>query len=79
MKSAATALVSPMTAAFVAPYTYRLGMPRTEGLPDEMLMIEPLPRSSMPGRNAWIVPCIDFTFKSKEKSQSASEHSNTVP
>ena len=36
-----------------------------------MLTIEPLPLASMPGRNAWIVRCIDLTLRSKEKSQSA--------
>ncbi len=52
-------------------------MPRTEEAPDAMLTIElVLPvafaRSSMPGRKARIVRCIDFTLRSKEKSQSFS-------
>src|SRR3954447_26242805 len=44
-----------------------------------MLTIEPRPESSMPGRNARSVRCIDFTLRSNEKSQSSSEHSRTVP
>src|SRR5947209_1885684 len=44
-----------------------------------MLTIEPPPFASMPGRKARMVRCIDLTLRSKEKSQSASEHSSTVP
>ena len=39
--------------------------------------MEPRPRSSMPGRKARIVRCMDLTLRSKEKSQSASEQSST--
>ena len=42
-------------------------------------MIEPLPLASMPGRNALMVRCIDLTLRSKEKSQSFSLQSSTVP
>ena len=42
-------------------------------------MMEPLPFASMPGRNALIVRCMDLTLRSKEKSQSSSEQSSTVP
>ena len=44
-----------------------------------MLTIEPPPFSSMPGRKAWIVRCIDLTLRSKEKSQSSSDVVSTVP
>src|SRR5438105_2153396 len=44
-----------------------------------MFTIEPWPLSSMPGRNARIVRCIDLTLRSNEKSQSSSEQSSTVP
>src|SRR5262245_7478737 len=44
-----------------------------------MLMMEPRACASMPGRNALIVRCIDFTLRSKLKSQSRSEVSSTVP
>ena len=40
---------------------------------------EPRARSSMPGRKARMVRCIDLTLRSKEKSQSSSEQSSTVP
>src|SRR3954451_5328913 len=54
-------------------------MPRTEDAPEAMLTIDPPPRSSMPGRNARMVRCMDLTLRSNEKSQSRSEHSSTVP
>ena len=54
-------------------------MPRTEEAPDAMLTIDPRPFSSMPGSTALIVRCMDRTFRSKEKSQSLSEHSRIVP
>src|SRR3954453_14124027 len=54
-------------------------MPRTEDAPEAMLTIDPPPRSSMPGRNARTVRCMDLTLRSNEKSQSRSEHSSTVP
>src|SRR5215471_6817268 len=42
-------------------------------------MMEPRPLDSMPGRNALIARCMDFTLRSKAKSQSASDVSSTVP
>src|SRR4249920_32752 len=57
-KSAATALVRPITAALLAPYTNRLGTPFTLPATDAMLTIEPPPCSSMPGRKARIVRAI---------------------
>src|ERR1700688_2551310 len=44
-----------------------------------MFTIAPLSCSSMPGRNARSVRCIDLTLRSIEKSQSSSEQSSTVP
>ena len=58
---------------------YRFGRPVTDDTVDDMLMIEPPPFFTMPGRNARIIRCIDLTFRSNEKSQSSSEHSSTVP
>src|SRR5271170_2763706 len=54
-------------------------MPRTEDAPEAMLTIDPRPFSSIPGRKARIVRCIDLTLRSNEKSQSASEQSSTLP
>ena len=42
-------------------------------------MMEPPPFASMPGRNALIVRCMDFTLRSKAKSHSSSVQSSTVP
>jgi hypothetical protein len=47
--------VRPITAALLAPYANRLGTPVTLEATDDMLMIDPPPRVSMPGRNARIV------------------------
>src|ERR1700722_3280257 len=44
-----------------------------------MLTIAPRPSFSMTGRKARIMRCIDLTLRSKEKSQSASEHCSTLP
>src|SRR6185295_18934791 len=44
-----------------------------------MLMIEPLPCRSMPGRKALIVRCMDLTLRSKAKSHSWSVASSTLP
>ena len=52
MKSAATALDRPITAALAGSVDIAVGIPRTEDAPDAMLMIEPRPCSSMPGRTA---------------------------
>src|SRR5439155_22880036 len=79
MKSTATNMVRPITAALVAPYTWRFGMPRTEDAPDAMLTIAPFLRLSIAGRNALMVRCIDLTLRSNEKSQSDSEQSSTQP
>ena len=46
-----------------------------------MLTIEPPPFFSMPGMNAFIVRCIDFTLRSNEKSDvllGAVEHAAVV-
>src|SRR6478672_7012348 len=67
-KSAATAFVSPMTAAFDAPYANRFGTPFTLDAADDMLMIDPPPLSSIAGKNARIVRYIAFAFRLKEKS-----------
>src|SRR5262245_55036465 len=50
-----------------------------EETPDDILMIEPPPFLSIAGRNALMVRCMDLTLRSKEKSQSFSEHSSAVP
>ena len=44
-----------------------------------MLMIDPDPRSSIPGSTAFISRNIAFTFRSKAKSQSSFEHSKIEP
>ena len=54
-------------------------MPRTDDAPEATLTIEPPPFSSIPGRKARIVRCIALTLRSKEKSQSSSEQSRTLP
>src|SRR5215831_12376322 len=46
---------------------------------DEMLTIAPRFFSTIPGKNARSVRCIDLTLRSKEKSQSDSLQSKTVP
>ena len=47
-------------------------MPRTDEAPDAMLMIEPLPFFSMPGRHALMVRSIERTLRSNAKSHSSS-------
>src|SRR5437016_11993372 len=76
MKSAATDLVSPITAALVALYTARFGTPLTEEAVEAMLMMDTLRPvafacSSIFGRNARIVRYIERTLRTKEKSQSS--------
>ena len=74
------ALVSPITAALVAPYTNRFGAPFTEDAAEDMLMMEPpRPADSMAGNNALVMRYIERTFRSKEKSQSFSSVSRIVP
>src|SRR4051794_32153917 len=84
IKSAATDLVSPITAALVALYTARFGTPFTEEAVDAMLTIEAPPPpcaacSSIFGRNARIIRYIERTLRAKEKSQSSGNTSSTVP
>ena len=78
-KSAATLLVKPITAAFDAPYTKRLGTPLRLEDTDDMFTIEPPPAASMPGRKARNIEYMLFTFRLKEKSQACSSHSKIVP
>src|SRR3546814_13373290 len=49
--SAATALVRPMTAALVVPWTNRLGTPFTLGAADDILTMDPDFFCRMPGGN----------------------------
>ncbi len=46
---------------------------------DDMLTIEPWPRASMPGRNAWIIRKQEVTLIEKAVDQSCNEQSSTVP
>ena len=78
-KSMAMDLVSPITAALLAPYTKRLGMPLMLPATEAMLTIEPPPCSSMRGSNAWIIKYIERTLRLKEKSQSFCVQSRMVP
>lgn len=78
MKSTAIALVKPITAAFVLPYTNRLGaafMPETT---EGTMMMFPCFHWSMPGKTARQVRNIDFRLTSNEKSQSVSRQSRIV-
>jgi hypothetical protein len=56
-----------------------LGTPFTEPATEAMLMIDPSPRSSMPGSTARMVRIIDFTFRFSAKSRSASVISRIEP
>jgi hypothetical protein len=47
--------------------------------PDDMLMIEPPPASTIFGRKARIIRNIDRTLRLKEKSQSSVVVDSTVP
>ena len=77
--SAATLLVSPITAALLVPYTQRAGAPLMLLAPLDMLMMEPRPRSIMPGRAARMVLTMLRTLSVKAKSHSASVLSRIVP
>ena len=68
-----------MTAAFVVAYTQRLGAPLMLLAALDMLMIDPPPRSSMPGRKAWIIRAMLRTLSVQAKSHSSSLESSTVP
>ena len=68
-----------MTAALLAPYAKRLGTPVTLEATDDMLMIDPPPLASMPGRNARMVWNIAVALIANAWSQSASVQSSTVP
>ena len=78
-KSPATDLVMPTTAALLAPYAKRLGTPVTLEATDDMLMIDPPPLASIPGRNARMVWNIAVALIANAWSQSASVQSSTVP
>src|SRR6185503_16954036 len=83
-KSAATALVSPMTAAFDAPYAKRLGRPFTLDAIDAMLMmLAPVPVVSnfvsIFGSVERMVTYIARTFRLKLNSQSLGSQSRIVP
>ena len=79
MKSRATDLVRPTTAALVTPYVKRLGAAIFEPSADDMLIIDPPPRSTIPGSAARIVRYIEVTFRSRAKSHSSSVASSAVP
>ena len=79
MKSAATDLASPMTAALEAPYAQRTGTPFTLDATDAMHTIDPPPRPIMPGSTARTTRYIAFAFRSNEKSQAASSQSRMLP
>ena len=72
-------LVMPITAAFVTPYTKRLGTPVTLEATLDMLMMLPWPTLSMAGRKARVMRYIDVTLRSSEKAQAASSQSRIVP
>src|SRR5204862_2872079 len=78
-KSAATDFVNPMTAAFVAPYTQRFGIPLMLEAIEATLTIDPPSRSSMPGRTDLIVRYIEVTLRSNDRAQSSGAHSRIVP
>ena len=79
MKSAATDLVKPITAALVAPYTKRFGAPLMLPATDATLMIEPLPFFNMPGKKALIIRNCERTLSENANSHSSSVQSNTDP
>ena len=56
-----------------------LGAPITDDATDDMLMIDPVPRSSIAGKAARDVQNIDLTFRSWAKFHSSSVASNMVP
>src|SRR4029450_8722662 len=70
-KSTAIDLVRPMTAALLAPYAKRFGTPVTLDATDDMLTIDPRPRSSIPGRKARIIWNMAVTFTANARAQSA--------
>src|SRR5690606_21172551 len=78
-KSAATDLVRPITAALVVPYTKRFGTAFTLEQIEDMLMIEPPPRSIMRGRKALIIRYCAVTFSSYEYAHASSSQSRIVP
>src|SRR6266496_2550793 len=78
-KSAATALVRPITAAFDAPYAKRLGSPLIDDAIDAMLMMLPPPAASIFGSAHLIDMYIARTFRLKLKSQSFGAQSRIVP
>src|SRR5689334_6457799 len=78
-KSAATDFVKPITAALLAPYTQRLGMPLMLDAIDATLTIDPPPRSSIRGSTERIVRYIEATFRSNERVHSSGGHSRIVP
>src|SRR5438445_5186092 len=78
-KSAAIALVRPITAALLTPYANRFGAPLMLDATEDMLMIEPPPRASMPGSSAWIMRYIEVTLSCQAKSQSSLLHSRMLP
>ncbi len=71
--------VNPMTAALVAPYTQRFGMPLMLEAIDDTLTIAPPPRSSMRGSTERIVRYIEPTLRSKERVHSSGGHSSIEP
>ncbi len=57
----------------------RSAAPFTDEAADDMLMIEPAPLPSMPGRKAWIVQNMLRTLRSKANRHCSSVASSTVP
>jgi hypothetical protein len=68
-----------MTAAFVAPYTARFGTPLMLDAIDDMLTIDPLQRSSIPGSTARMTRYIEWTLMSNDRDHSSGEQSRIVP
>ena len=57
----------------------RFGAPMIDEAAEAMLMIEPVPRSSIPGIAACIVRNIEAQFRSKAKAHSSSLASRIAP
>ena len=78
-KSEAIDLVSPIIAAFVAPYTNLFGKPLMLETTDEILIILPELFFNIIGSVDLHIKYIDLILTLNEKSQSFSSHSKIVP